>query len=184
MKFKVSGAAIVVSLFFVGSVFADQNSRRPYIGLNKASYGPLQAKAPEDCQRSTTNNNPSTEQLSKKITGFLFKKPMSVFPADESVIREELQANFALPANAAYPNVAVLERNQQEITFWYQSPDISGDEVAKAAAQYCGRLRKRATAPNFARFCPPPSPVVIKQAGQPDVQVRVTYVIANSLCVP
>lgn len=155
---------------------------KPYLGLAKGSYGVLRPGPHQECQKPIGSSQ--AKELAGSITSSLLKHPLSVFAPDESIVREELQRHFPTPANPSYPTVSILERNQEEITFWFQYPDVKVEQITKAAGEYCGRIGRHAADPSTATFCPPPSPIVMRQAGQPDVQIRVTYVIANAACLP
>lgn len=162
--------------------------RRPYTDLKKDSYGPLSAAPDRICDpsgtlRPTQGADQLADGIATSITSVLASPFAGMTTIDDGIAQEGLQHNFGIPGDLGQANVAVLERTDQGVTFWYRGT-VKFSEVQEAAKEYCSRKSKTAAYVGSAYQCP--RPIAIRQVrmnNQP-LNAQETFAIAAFDCVP
>lgn len=167
-----------------------------YTGLDKHSYGALTVytdddthlpSAPPACD-STDRDFPTTDEPDS-LAQFITRPLGSLEPIDQKLKDSGLQNNFKVYGDlTGGPTVAILDRSEDEITFWYYYKLVTMKEVVRAATTYCEHRPKPRVAvyDGSAKQCGNPITVNIPVSinGHTSSSTYVpTQVIANFKCI-
>ncbi len=158
---------------------------KPYDGIKKNSYGALSLTPLTYCGDSN-NVGEGMIDFGRSVMGEIYKPIGQATVYDDTIIREDLQDKFRSIGNEFLANVVVLNRDQNEIVFWFSADSVSPAEVIGAAEKYCGYRKKKALVQGIAKRCGPSItiPAIVKINGQGSSStVAPTYVIAGFSCM-
>lgn len=153
--------------------------QKTYEGLQKDSYGSLSNIQLRSCDPNVPASG--TPELTKDIVGLITKEINGALTYDQTIVKEDLQDQFRLPADSGEPTVAILERSQDDILFWYDLNKVSYFEVANAANKYCGYNKRKAIPEGSAERCGQPRLLPYTVHGQ-RATTTPTYVISGFMC--
>ena len=155
----------------------------PYAGLERNSYGQLSNRPLRYCNSQVQGLPPGSgiDQLAKGITAAIASPFGGSIKPDETILKEDLQTSFKIPADVSRPNVVLLSRDEKHILFWYILDLVTQDEVADAAKLYCKREKRVAIPEGSAQRCDEIKLAPFAVNGQ-QVQQHSTFVISNFRC--
>jgi hypothetical protein len=184
---RVFGIAALSVLFGCGPM---PHIKQEHEGLNRLSYGRLVNYVDKDTGDSITPPlcDPDAKfedvrELSRKIVGYLFRPVAGATTIDPTIKDEDLQSSFLAPGDFGRPNVVLLERSPDRITFWYHAELVTLPEVMKAANVFCDREHMQPIYEGSSRKCSEPKPMLIAVNGK-QTSINTTVISTFQCAIP
>jgi hypothetical protein len=175
---------------------------QPHFGLNRESYGPLDAGfvITTFCDGTTAQGRQQVSGLTGPL-GRLQRMLERNLPLenreliqDRNIQTADLQHHFrTLVANHQYPNpdnttrtyytasIALVDRDPQNLVFWWVADFVNQEEVDAAANEFCQRQQMTAVPQGSSAICADPSVIQFNNA---PLNVTRTYVLTAFSCAP
>lgn len=172
-----------------GPTLTEVYQRQAYAGLSATSFGPLSERAGDLSCDGYTASGRGFDRLLGKLTQARHRIPAR---ADKKIVDEHLSHHFLKLVGATARDslldsggvVAIIDSDDDHVTFWRVVEEVPFAEIEAAAAGYCRNLGRNGTAAftGQAIACTQSWPTPVSVGGK-TITVRLSHAIANFRCL-